>query len=64
VSLAIPLAFLIGAGGIPTGIGMMGDLAHFSLGFGLVGGLILVGFILSLTLNLPKEDECPAVFSR
>jgi NNP family nitrate/nitrite transporter-like MFS transporter len=64
VSLAIPLAFLIGAGGIPTGIGMMADLAHFALGFGLAGGLILVGFILSLTLNLPKEDECPAVFSR
>ena len=63
VSLAIPLAFLIGAGGIPTGIGIMGDLANFALGFGLVGGLILVGFILSLTLELPKEDECPASFS-
>ena len=63
VSLAIPLAFLIGAGGIPTGIGIMGDLANFALGFGLVGGLILVGFILSLTLKLPREHECPAVFS-
>jgi len=63
VSLAIPLAFLIGAGGIPTGIGFMADLAHFSLGFGLVGGLILLGFILSLTLKLPKENECPAAFS-
>ena len=63
VSLAIPLAFLIGAGGIPTGIGLMADLAHFSLGLMLVGGLILVGFILSLTLKLPKENECPAAFS-
>ena len=63
VSLAIPLAFLIGAGGIPTGIGIMGDLANFALGFGLVGGLILVGFILSLTLELPKEHECPPAFS-
>jgi NNP family nitrate/nitrite transporter-like MFS transporter len=62
VSLAIPLAFLIGAGGIPTGIGIMGDLANFALGFGLVGGLILVGFILSLTLKLPQEHECPAAF--
>ncbi|MCG6918310.1 MAG: MFS transporter, partial [Deltaproteobacteria bacterium] len=62
VSLTIPLAFLIGGGGIPTGIGIMGDFAHFALGFGLVGGLILVGFILSLTLKLPKEDECPAAF--
>ncbi len=63
VSLAIPLAFLIGGGAIPTGIGIMGDLANFALGFGLVGGLILVGFILSLALKLPKEDECPAAFS-
>ena len=62
VSLTIPLAFLIGGGTIPTGIGIMGDFAHFALGFGLVGGLILVGFILSLTLKLPKEDECPAAF--
>jgi NNP family nitrate/nitrite transporter-like MFS transporter len=63
VSLAIPLAFLIGGGGIPTGIGIMGDFANFALGFGLAGVLILVGFILSLTLKLPKEDECPATFS-
>jgi NNP family nitrate/nitrite transporter-like MFS transporter len=63
VSLTIPLAFLIGGGGIPSGIGIMGDLAKFALGFGLVGGLILVGFILSLTLKLPKEHECPAAFS-
>jgi len=63
VSLAIPLAFLIGAGGIPTGIGIMGDFAHFALGFGLVGGLILVGFVLTITLKLPKEHECPASFS-
>jgi NNP family nitrate/nitrite transporter-like MFS transporter len=63
VSLTIPLAFLIGAGGIPTGIGMMGDFSSFALGFGIVGGLILVGFILSLTLKLPEEHECPASFS-
>lgn len=63
VSLAIPLAFLIGAGGIPTGIGIMGDLASFSLGFALVGGLILLGCILSFTLKLPVEHECPASFS-
>jgi NNP family nitrate/nitrite transporter-like MFS transporter len=63
VSLAIPLAFLIGAGGIPTGIGIMGDFAHFALGYCLVGGLILAGFVLALTLELPKEHECPASFS-
>jgi NNP family nitrate/nitrite transporter-like MFS transporter len=63
VSLAIPLAFLIGAGSIPTGIGIMGDLANFALGFALVGGLILAGFLLTLTLRLPKEHQCPASFS-
>jgi NNP family nitrate/nitrite transporter-like MFS transporter len=63
VSLAIPLAFLIGGGGIPTGIGIMGEVANFALAFALVGGLIIVGFILSLTLKLPGGDECPAVFS-
>ena len=63
VSLAIPLAFLIGAGSIPTGIGIMGDLANFALGFALVGGLIIAGFLLTLTLRLPKEHECPASFS-
>jgi len=63
VSLAIPLAFLIGAGSIPTGIGIMGDFANFALGFALVGGLILAGFLLTLTLRLPNEHECPASFS-
>jgi len=63
VSLAIPLAFLIGAGTIPAGIGIMGDFAHFAMGFGLAGGLILVGFVLTITLKLPKEHECPASFS-
>jgi len=63
VSLAIPSAFLIGAGIIPTGIGIMGDFAHFALGFGLAGGLILVGFVLTIALKLPKEHECPASFS-
>ena len=63
VSLTIPLAFLIGAGTIPTGIGMMGDFYSFALGFGLVGAFILVGFFLSLTLKLPQEHECPASFS-
>lgn len=64
VSLTIPLAFLIGAGGVPTGIGIMGDIASFALGFALVGGLILIGFILSLTLKLPEEHECPSSLSQ
>jgi NNP family nitrate/nitrite transporter-like MFS transporter len=64
VSLTIPLAFLIGAGAIPTGIGIMGDTVSFALGFALVGVCILMGFLLSLTLQLPEEYECPATFSQ
>ena len=64
VSLTIPFAFLIGAGVIPTGIGIMGDTISFALGFSLAGGLILLGFILSLTLKLPQEHECPTSLSQ
>lgn len=64
VSLAIPLAFLIGAGSIPTGVGIMADFANFPLGFVLVGVLILGGFLLTLVLQLPNEDECPAAFTK
>jgi NNP family nitrate/nitrite transporter-like MFS transporter len=65
VSLTIPFAFLIGAGAVPTGIGIIGDAGSFALGFALVGGLILVvGLMLALILKLPDEYECPASFSR
>jgi NNP family nitrate/nitrite transporter-like MFS transporter len=64
VSLTIPLAFLIGAGAIPAGIGIMGDTASFAFGFALVGIFILMGFLLSLTLQLPEEYECPTTFSQ
>jgi NNP family nitrate/nitrite transporter-like MFS transporter len=64
VSLTIPFGFLLGAGAIPTGIGIMGDSGSFALGFALVGGLILGGFTLSLLLKLPEEHECPTLFHR
>ena len=64
VSLTIPLAFLIGAGAIPAGIGVMGDTFSFAFGFSLVGVLISMGFLLSLTLQLPEEYECPTSFSQ
>jgi NNP family nitrate/nitrite transporter-like MFS transporter len=60
ISLTIPFAFLIGGGAIPTGIGIMGDISSFSLGLILVGAIILLGFVLSLILNLPEENECQA----
>jgi len=55
VSLTIPVAFLLGAGAIPTLIGVMGDVGSFALGLALVGGLILTGFVLSLYLKLPDS---------
>lgn len=48
VSLIVPIAFVLGAGAVPTWLGIMGDIGSFSLGFALVGGLILTGSILSL----------------
>jgi len=54
ISLAIPVAFLLGGGAIPTGIGMMGDAGSFALGISLVGGLILTGVILSRYLRFDR----------
>jgi NNP family nitrate/nitrite transporter-like MFS transporter len=64
VSLTIPFAFLFGAGAIPAGIGIMGDTVSFAFGFALVGIFILMGFMLSLTLKLPEEYECPTTISQ
>jgi len=52
VSLTVPLAFVLGGGAIPIGIGLMGDAGSFSLGIAMTGGLILMGFILTLYLKL------------
>ncbi|MBN1105535.1 MAG: MFS transporter [Deltaproteobacteria bacterium] len=55
VSLTIPLSFLFGGGAVPTFIGMMGDAGSFSMGIGIVGGLILMGASLSLLLKPPQR---------
>jgi MFS transporter, NNP family, nitrate/nitrite transporter len=57
VSLTVPVGFIVGGGVIPTGIGMMGDAGSFSLGIGIVGGLILIGFLLSYRLRF-QGDVC------
>jgi NNP family nitrate/nitrite transporter-like MFS transporter len=41
VALVIPMAYVISAGVIPAGIGILGDHGYFSLGFILVGILLL-----------------------
>jgi NNP family nitrate/nitrite transporter-like MFS transporter len=51
LSLTLPVASLLG-GAIPVGIGLMGEMGLFSLGFTLLGGLILGGFPLIRHLRL------------
>jgi len=46
VSFTIPVAFLVGGGAVPAGIGMMGGQGSFSLGIMLYGVLLLGGVIL------------------
>lgn len=55
VSLTMPLAFLIGGGAIPTGIGILAELSSFSAGMIFVGMLVLTG--LTLTRFLKFSDE-------
>jgi NNP family nitrate/nitrite transporter-like MFS transporter len=59
VSLTIPFAFLIGAGAIPTGIGVMGDAGSFALGIALVGVIICAGCLLSRYLKFADAKESP-----
>ena len=52
VSLAVPVAFMIGGGAVPIFIGFMGDVAQFSTGICLVGSVIILGAILAYFLKL------------
>lgn len=52
VSFATPIAFIIGCGLVPTGIGTMADAGLFPLAMSLVGVLILSGGVL-LTFKRP-----------
>jgi NNP family nitrate/nitrite transporter-like MFS transporter len=55
VSLTIPMAFLLGGGAIPAGIGMMGEKGLFPLGITLVGMLLLGNVILVRYLTFHEE---------
>ena len=46
VSFTIPFGFLLGAGAIPAGIGWIGEVGSFSIGFAILGGLFFGGFVL------------------
>ena len=52
VSLIIPVAFLLGAGAIPAGLGLLGEQHAFSLGFAILGGLVLAGSMLVRSLRV------------
>jgi NNP family nitrate/nitrite transporter-like MFS transporter len=51
VSLAVPAAFMFGAGVVPGVIGLCGDVASFSLGIVLVGFLVSGGGAVALRLR-------------
>jgi len=55
VSLTMPISFLLGGGVIAAGIGMVGEMGSFSLGFILFGGILLFGFLLARSLKFTKD---------
>lgn len=46
VSFTVPFGFFLGGGAIPAGLGFVGEIGSFSLGFIILGGLIFTGTIL------------------
>ncbi len=56
VSLTVPVAFFIGGGAIPAGIGIMGEGGYFPLGIMLVG-LLLMGSIIAVPYVELHEDQ-------
>jgi NNP family nitrate/nitrite transporter-like MFS transporter len=52
VSLAVPVAFMIGGGAVPIFIGFMGDVASFATGICFVGSMVILGAILAYFLKL------------
>jgi NNP family nitrate/nitrite transporter-like MFS transporter len=57
VALTVPIAFIIGGGGVPAFIGWMGDRFSFAVGIALVGGFILSGALLSAFLKSDSETS-------
>ena len=55
VSLTIAVAFFVGGGGIPAGIGMMAEEGFFSVGIMLVGALLIGSIILIRYLTFDEK---------
>jgi NNP family nitrate/nitrite transporter-like MFS transporter len=56
VSFVVPVAFLVGGGLLPAGLGMMGDHGSFALGIMLFGVLLASGSMLPRYLRLHEEQ--------
>jgi NNP family nitrate/nitrite transporter-like MFS transporter len=57
IALTIAIAFLVGGGAIPAGIGLMGEQGSFALGFVLVGVLLVGGVVILRYLRLHEETQ-------
>ncbi len=55
ISFTSSLGILLGGGPIPAGIGLIGELGSFSLGFILLGALLFAGGILVQCLKFANE---------
>lgn len=51
VSLTVPAGFLLGAGAVPTAIGVMGDAGCFGLSISLFGTILLLGGVAAIFLR-------------
>ena len=56
VSLTVPVSVLVGAGAIPAGLGIAGELGSFSVGFAILGGCFLAVSFLVGRLELPDKQ--------
>jgi len=55
ISFTASLGILLGGGAVPAGIGLIGELGSFSLGFILLGALLFAGVILVRFLKFANE---------
>ncbi|MCU0564741.1 MAG: hypothetical protein MUE48_12515, partial [Desulfobacterales bacterium] len=56
VALTTPAAFIIGAGLVPTLIGVAGDVWSFQAGLVITGALVLAGSLLSSRLRVKRDS--------
>jgi NNP family nitrate/nitrite transporter-like MFS transporter len=57
ISLAVPIAFVLGGGMIPAGITRLADIGYFSLGLALTGVFIGAGSLLIILLPSTGKNE-------